>query len=169
MKFSDHLDSVCRRAGRDEQGLAVLFVDLDGFKSVNDSFGHAAGDRLLDQAAVRLQAAVRETDIVARLGGDEFVVLCEPLDSTHKAEALARRILTAMQVPFQLGGDDVAAISASIGLTVGCRAGDTPVSIIARADRAMYQAKASGRNRCHFYESTETADPAASISGGRRA
>jgi diguanylate cyclase (GGDEF)-like protein/PAS domain S-box-containing protein len=167
MKFSDHLDHVCRRAGHDEHELAVLFVDLDGFKRVNDSLGHAAGDRLLDQAAVRLRAAVRGTDIVARLGGDEFVVLCEPLDSVYKAEALARRILTAMQVPFHLGGDDVATISASIGLTVGCHADDTPESIIARADRAMYRAKASGRNRYHFYESTDIEADRRGLAGPR--
>jgi diguanylate cyclase (GGDEF)-like protein/PAS domain S-box-containing protein len=169
MKFSDHLDDACRRTGRPDGGLAVLFVDLDGFKAVNDSFGHAAGDRLLDQAAVRLQTALRDTDTVARLGGDEFVVLCEPLHALRDAEALASRILSTMQVPFDLGPNEVATISASIGLTIGCRAGDTPESIIARADRAMYQAKASGRNRCQIDEHTFAARRPRIIAGEPRA
>jgi diguanylate cyclase (GGDEF)-like protein len=112
---------------------------------------------------------VRETDIVARLGGDEFVVLCEPLHARRDAEALARRILRTMQVPFDLGPNEVATISASIGLTVGCRADDTPESIIARADRAMYQAKASGRNRCQIDGHSFSARPTRLISGEPRA
>jgi len=170
MQLSDQLEHIClRTATAGDQGLAVLFVDLDGFKSVNDSFGHAAGDRLLDQAAVRLRTAVRETDVVARLGGDEFVVLCHPLDSRYKAEALAGRILNAMQEPFALGGDDVATISASVGLTIGARAGDTPESIISRADRAMYRAKEAGRNRWLVFEDAAAAEPAPSSPGDARA
>jgi diguanylate cyclase (GGDEF)-like protein/PAS domain S-box-containing protein len=159
ISFSDHLDQACRRTRAPGRAIAVLFVDLDGFKTVNDSFGHAAGDRLLDQAAIRLRTAVRETDIVARLGGDEFVVLCEHVDSMERVEALARRILETMERPFDLGGDDVATISASIGVTIGNCDDDTPDSILARSDRAMYRAKAMGRNRYHVHGDTIAGAP----------
>ncbi len=96
---------------------AALFVDLDRFKTVNDTLGHTVGDQLLVEAAARISAAVRETDTVARLGGDEFVVVCEEIDGVHNATDAADRILAALRAPFCFGGDDVQ-VSASIGIAL---------------------------------------------------
>jgi diguanylate cyclase (GGDEF)-like protein/PAS domain S-box-containing protein len=136
------------RAGEDDRtGLAVLFLDLDDFKDVNDSRGHEAGDRLLVEVAGRLSGAVRETDTVARLGGDEFAVVCED-SSRHDAELVAQRIQEALQVPFDLDGDPVR-VGASIGIALSP---PHPVPELLRlADAAMYDAKVGGRHRTSVY------------------
>jgi diguanylate cyclase (GGDEF)-like protein len=122
--------------------LVVLFVDLDGFKEVNDRYGHRAGDRLLVAVADRLRHAARGTDLVARLGGDEFVVLCPGVDSVGEATAVGDRILERLATPFQLGEFDVS-VTACIGIAPAD--GHTlPEDLLAAADRAMYAAKRAG-------------------------
>ena len=124
--------------------LAVFFIDLDGFKWVNDGLGHAAGDRLLVAAADRLRSELRGSDTVSRFGGDEFAVLCESLDNHEHALAIGRRLTAAFAAPFALDGRTVR-LSASVGIAV---AGDddTPDSLLRNADLAMYRVKENGRN-----------------------
>ena len=130
--------------------LAVMFVDLDKFKEVNDTHGHEAGDLLLIEVAERLRRVSRASDTVARLGGDEFVVICEGLDSEETAERCAERFAEALSKPMSLGDADVP-VQASIGLSI--TTGDTsPEQVLRDADQAMYQAKASGRNRLVRFE-----------------
>jgi diguanylate cyclase len=139
-----------RQQERKEAKLAVLFVDLDGFKPVNDQFGHAVGDSLLKEVARRLQSAVREGDTLARIGGDEFLVLMEDIVDAADGAALAARVLQAMSEPATLGERQVS-ISASIGLVVYPDHGQTG-KLIANADSAMYAAKRAGGNTCVMFE-----------------
>ncbi|WP_348786494.1 diguanylate cyclase [Leifsonia sp. NPDC080035] len=127
--------------------VAALFIDLDGFKAVNDSFGHHAGDRLLSEVGLRIRQAVRQDDFVSRYGGDEFVVVCEVPDASS-AHDVAERIRTAIDEPFA-GLPPELAVHASIGLAVAenTGAGWNPDGLIRRADHAMYTAKNSGGNR----------------------
>ena len=138
-------------------GLGLLFIDLDHFKAVNDSLGHAAGDELLIIVAQRLRAAVREGGTIARLSGDEFVVV-DQLADTEDAAALANRLLEALAVPVVLDGLEVV-VSASIGAAVAEPADDTPDRLLRRADIAMYQAKGASRNSFQVHDPTQT-DPA---------
>jgi diguanylate cyclase (GGDEF)-like protein len=131
--------------------LAVLFIDLDGFKLVNDSLGHAAGDDLLLHAAERIQTAIREADVAARLGGDEFVVVCAELDEVATALAVARRIATSLERPFRVAGQD-AVVTASIGVAVADDADTTADDLLRRADLAMYEAKATGRGQLVVFD-----------------
>ncbi len=157
--FEDRLGHAVARLGRAEQRigarppsrLAVLFVDLDGFKAVNDSLGHAAGDRVLMEAAARLRDGARDADTVARIGGDEFVVLME--DVTHLADCvnIARRLLTALAQPIEIAGQPVM-ISGSIGIVLHPDHGQ-PDKLIAHADAAMYAAKRAGGNTYSVFES----------------
>jgi diguanylate cyclase (GGDEF)-like protein len=133
------------RTGR---GLSILFLDLDGFKQVNDTFGHEAGDALLIEVARRLREGVRGVDTVARLGGDEFVILC-PADETREATAwvehLAQRLLAALALPIRIG-DRSCTVTTSIGIATASD-GESPSEAIAVADAAMYRAKRAGKNR----------------------
>ena len=142
-RFLDQLGRVLARAGSDGE-VAVLFVDLDDFKSVNDTSGHGVGDQLLRQAGARLAAVVRPMDLIARLGGDEFAVLCDGI-GVVEAGAVARRVLEALDAPFHLDGRSFH-VSASTGIAIG-NATTTPDSVLRDADTAMYQAKRDGRNR----------------------
>jgi diguanylate cyclase (GGDEF)-like protein len=136
----DRTAQALRATGRYGGAIALLFVDLDDFKMVNDAFGHEAGDALLVDVAQRLRAEVRPSDTTARLGGDEFIVLCERLENPeHDAVAVARRLLAAMHRPFELLGKTVS-ISASIGIAVAT-GGEAPDTLVSRADGAMYRAK----------------------------
>ena len=117
----------------------MLFIDLDRFKSVNDSLGHAAGDELLRQAADRMRRAVRPTDTIARLGGDEFTVLCEDLGSVGDAQCVADRLSEELERPFDLLGTQ-RSIGVSIGIGVA-GALDSAEAVLAKADAAMYRAK----------------------------
>jgi diguanylate cyclase (GGDEF)-like protein len=129
-----------------EQGAltAALYVDLDGFKEVNDRFGHTLGDDLLCSVAARIRGAIRAVDTVARVGGDEFVVVCRDLEGTDEAVAIGRRIREALTQPFGLNVGPVG-IDSSIGIAFG-RAPDAD-NLLARADQALYRAKRKGRGR----------------------
>ncbi len=141
--LSDRLEQAFARPHGEGRHVALLFVDLDHFKLVNDSLGHAAGDSLLGQAAQRLRAAVRESDTVARLGGDEFVILCEGI-SAAEAERLAERVVAAFHAPFTLEGGD-ATVTSSVGVAIA-EVGATPAELLRDADTAMYRVKNGGRN-----------------------
>ena len=135
------------RAARLGKPLAVLFLDLDGFKGVNDGYGHEAGDELLRTITQRMLAAVRTTDTVARLAGDEFVVVLEMLNGDHDAMDVADKILQTLQKPFALSAATVS-ISASIGIAMHWPEDHTtPEQLITLADGAMYVAKKQGKNR----------------------
>jgi diguanylate cyclase (GGDEF)-like protein/PAS domain S-box-containing protein len=152
--FNQHAELALARARRAHAGVAVLFVDLDDFKLVNDSFGHAVGDRLLCDVTERLRGALRDTEIVGRQGGDEFLVLLADLPAPAGAEAatvraaaskVADRLRAALSTPLLLAGIEVD-VSASIGISVHPGDADTADELLTRADVAMYGAKRSGRN-----------------------
>ena len=136
---------------RAQAQVAVLFVDLDNFKEINDSFGHDAGDLVLIEVARRLSALARRTDTVARLGGDEFVVLCGDLDLHATPSLLAGRILQAVAVPFAAAGRDVP-VTCSVGIASTSEAATEPDRLMREADAAMYEAKKAGRNRYRAYD-----------------
>jgi diguanylate cyclase (GGDEF)-like protein/PAS domain S-box-containing protein len=130
---------------------AVLMVDLDRFKSVNDTLGHAAGDRLLKLCSRRLEACVRETDTVARLGGDEFALIQVGVEGATEAQALCSRLLAALVEPFELDGHEII-VTASIGVALAPSDAEEPGRLLQYADVALYRAKAEGRNTFRFFE-----------------
>jgi diguanylate cyclase (GGDEF)-like protein len=142
--FADRLSHAVERSRQTRERIAVLFVDLDRFKSVNDNFGHAAGDELLRQAAQRMRSAVRPADTVARLGGDEFTVLCEDLNAVNEASWVADRVSAALERPFDLFGSRTT-IGVSIGVAVA-DADDNAEALLDKADAAMYRAKNERRS-----------------------
>lgn len=151
----DRLQQLSAVRARSNQVAAVLFLDLDRFKLLNDSYGHDQGDELLIQVAQRLQACVREIDTVARLGGDEFVVALAQLSDDADlaqagAQAVANKILQALAQPFVLP-EVTWSLSASIGVALLVNARALPEDLLKQADMAMYQAKAAGRNGVHFF------------------
>ena len=151
--FAARLEDALARADDDpdgDGGFAVLFVDLDRFKAVNDTLGHSAGDRLLQEVAARLQRAVRPSDTVARLGGDEFAVLLTRLPTPDHAEAVAERVLDALRPPVRLGGREASA-DASVGVVAGRADHAAPDAVLREADLAMYTAKGAGRGRYAVY------------------
>ena len=137
--LESRLQAVDRRLGHPNHFVALLYLDVDGFKGVNDTYGHSLGDRLLQDIAFRIQGAVRPEDLVARLGGDEFVVLCE-VGSPDEAVLVGRRLQDAMAMPFVLDGNKLA-ISCSVGVAVDAMGEAASMELLVRADRAMYQAK----------------------------
>ena len=141
----DRLQHALRVAARGERMLAVLFVDLDGFKGVNDRYGHEAGDQLLVAVGGRLCDATREGDTVARLGGDEFVVLCEDIDDATEPVEIAERIIASLKQPLDLPGGQVS-VSGSVGIAVAGGT-DGASELLVRADFAMYAAKQRGPGR----------------------
>ena len=141
----DRLDQALREADRKQQRLAVLFVDVDRFKHINDSFGHAVGDAVLRRVVERLKAVARSSDTVARLGGDEFVILMEDLPTAADAESVAHRLVEAMQEPIEVLGHSLV-VTASIGCATYPDDADHISRLLAKADAAMYEAKAAGRN-----------------------
>jgi diguanylate cyclase (GGDEF)-like protein/PAS domain S-box-containing protein len=149
--LTDRLGQTLARAQRKESLLAICYLDLDGFKPVNDTWGHAVGDRVLVEAARRLSAAVRGGDTVSRLGGDEFVVLLADLVNFDECEAVIRRLLTAMATPFVLPAGE-GHLSASIGVTLYPVDDADPDMLIRHADHAMYVAKQAGRNQFHLFD-----------------
>ncbi|MBP8615854.1 MAG: GGDEF domain-containing protein, partial [Thermomonas sp.] len=165
-RFQDQLEHELMRAARTQQPLALMYIDLDGFKAVNDSLGHHAGDLLLLQVAGRLRNCVRETDTVARLGGDEFAIILPDLKELAIIDRIGHTLLERLQQPFELDGR-TAHISASIGVALWPRDGRTPTDLIHHADRAMYEAKRLGRNRLAHHASIATPPdlPAAAPAG----
>lgn len=155
--FLDRLEQEVKHAKRSSLPLAVLFMDLDGFKQVNDSFGHEAGDRLLSDVAGRLTGCVREEDTVARLGGDEFTLILAGAGHRQGAGLVAQTILDALSIPFIIEQQTVQ-ISVSIGITFYPQDASTPVALLEAADRAMYKAKKSGSNRVCFFNTSDNTD-----------
>ena len=153
--FTDRLRQALARTKRREQSLAVMFMDLDNFKVINDSLGHKMGDRLLVAATKRIQAVLRPEDTVARLGGDEFVFLLEDTD-LDSAIQVAERILEKLRAPFSLGGRELF-VTASIGVTVGDGSGKRAPDLLRDADLAMYRAKHAGKARYAVFEETMNA------------
>ncbi len=141
-----HLSQSLARVRRTHHDLAVLFIDIDGFKSVNDQHGHAAGDRVLRTMATRISESIRHGDQLGRLGGDEFVVIAEPVSGLHDALALAERILETTSVPIQVGQTELVP-SVSIGVAIAGDGDLTPDEILRDADLAVYKAKSAGRAR----------------------
>lgn len=148
--FRDRLEHALAKAKRDQVMVAVHCLDLDHFKEVNDTLGHAVGDRLLQAVALRVQAEVRGYDTVARLGGDEFAIIQPECDRTERADVLSKRLVAAMSRPFNIDGHEVL-ISASVGITLYPRDADNPDQLLMNADIAMYRAKAEGRGRGCFF------------------
>lgn len=140
------LDAACRRAKRNGSYLAVLFLDLDGFKAINDAHGHAMGDQLLIEVAGALRESVRETDLIARLGGDEFVILIENQGASGSSERIAQKIIDRLGQPFQIQGEHLT-IGTSIGIARYPRNGSDSQSLIKNADVALYEAKARGKGQ----------------------
>ncbi len=152
----DRIEQAIRQAQRNNTTTALLLLDLDEFKKINDTFGHAIGDKLLCEAASRLKRIVRETDTVARLGGDEFVVLLADLGGYEKVKLIAEKILTSLNRPFDLAGHLVS-LSSSIGISFYPQNGEDNDSLIRYADIAMYQAKKK-RGSYRFYTSNMNID-----------
>lgn len=148
--FQDRLRRALARHRRHEQKGALMFIDLDRFKQVNDTLGHGKGDELLVEATARLLDCVREDDTVARLGGDEFTVVLNELDDESRARDVAERIIRSLEDPFKLSGNE-AFISASIGIVLFPGDGDTIEALTRNADMAMYEAKNKGRATFQFF------------------
>lgn len=149
--FNERLAGAIALAQRHNQSIGVLFLDLDGFKQINDTLGHCSGDILLQQVAQRLTQCVRESDVVARLGGDEFVVLLNELSSENSAEGVAQKILRCLRTPFTLASNEIE-IGASIGIALFPDHGDDGETLLEKADSAMYLAKARCRNDFNIFD-----------------
>lgn len=150
--FQDRLTQAITHAFRSDTGFSLLFIDLDGFKAVNDRFGHGTGDRVLVDIAQRIRTTMRASDTVARLAGDEFVAILDDVRARRDAGLAATKILRAVSSPLK-DCDGELRISASIGIARFPRDGTSADELLQNADRAMYRAKASGRNRYRFHVS----------------
>ncbi len=155
--FMDRLQQDIVQAEREERKLAVLFIDLDRFKGINDSLGHAAGDELLRQAAARLRQGMREGDTVARLGGDEFTILINALSSAKAAGSAAEHVIAALSEPFIVENVENV-VSASVGIAVYPSDSGNAELLMRQADTAMYRAKAGGRGKYVFFEEAMNAE-----------
>jgi diguanylate cyclase (GGDEF)-like protein/PAS domain S-box-containing protein len=155
--FQERLPQALAQARRNGKMVAVHFLDLDRFKHINDTLGHAVGDALLREIGQRLRGCLRGADMVVRLGGDEFAILQTDLKRIDGASALARKVVAAVAEPIHLGGQEVAT-SASVGITVYPIDDSPPAQLLQNADLAMYQAKREGRNAVRFYTPTLNAE-----------
>ncbi|MDO8300660.1 diguanylate cyclase [Lacisediminimonas sp.] len=148
--LTNYLPAALRRVQASGRMLAVMYLDLDGFKAVNDTLGHLAGDELLRAAALRMKSALKPSDSIARHGGDEFVLIIEQMNSESDAAQVAQRMLEVLRNPFELtNGRNI--VAASIGVSLYPRDGADSEQLLARADEAMYRAKTSGRGLFRFY------------------
>ena len=147
----DRIQIMLASARRNRTEVGIMFIDLDNFKTINDSLGHYAGDELLKRVASRLQSSLRNVDLVGRLGGDEFLVVLADLANAEDIAPVAEKISEAISEPFSLE-DQILSVSASIGVSVFPRDGETPDSLIRNADAAMYLAKERGRNNWQFFQ-----------------
>ncbi len=148
--FGDRLEQALAGSRREHWICALLFVDLDRFKAVNDTFGHPVGDQLLVQVSTRLRETVRESDTVARLGGDEFTVILQDVSGDAAVALVAEKIIQRLSEPFEIAGNEIF-IGATLGIAVYPGDADDAGGMLRNADLAMYQAKQEGRNRYHFY------------------
>jgi len=151
--FDDRLRHAITQAKRDQTRLALMFLDLDNFKPINDTFGHQVGDLLLQAAAKRMQDCIRESDTAGRIGGDEFVVLLPILGEGQDALVVAEKIRHSLNQPFELPGYQSLNISSSIGIAIYPDHGSEEIQLAKNADDAMYYAKAHGRNRVQLFQS----------------
>ena len=150
--FTDRLQQMLAQAKRSTSQGALIYLDLDKFKPVNDTLGHSIGDRVLMAIAQRLQSAVRESDTVARIGGDEFVVLLPSIESRQDASTVAEKIRLALEQPFEISGHTIQ-IGCSLGIAVYPEHGEDEICLMKNADTAMYKAKQNGRNNVQMYHS----------------
>lgn len=153
MFFNERLADALAAAAQDQTPMAVMFLDLDRFKLINDSLGHAAGDQLLQEVAKRLRQCLRKHDLVARWAGDEFTLLLTDIDSSEDAVTIAQKILTAMKPNFTLEGQPLH-IGSSIGIAIYPNDGEDAETLLKNADAALYRAKDGGRNSYHLYTSS---------------
>jgi len=151
-RFTSELEQAMARVTRGFSGVTVMYIDLDGFKQVNDSLGHAAGDELLKEVGRRLTDCLRANDIVARLGGDEFVVLMTGWVERNYVQAIAGRILISVARPFTLKSGVEASVGCSIGIADCWEPDVEAATLLNRADEALYQAKAAGKNTMRFFD-----------------
>jgi diguanylate cyclase (GGDEF)-like protein len=149
--LADRLQQAILQSQRRRHSLAVVFLDLDGFKSVNDRHGHAVGDTLLIALAQRMKASLREGDTLARMGGDEFVVILVDLEQAQDCDPVLERLLLAVSAPFE-SGSAVLQVSASMGVTIYPQDGSDADLLMRHADQAMYAAKQAGKNRFHLFD-----------------
>lgn len=150
--FNDRLQQAIAHARRDKTRLALMFLDLDKFKPVNDLFGHQVGDLLLQAVAKRIQGCIRESDTAGRLGGDEFVVLLPTIEDVQDALMIAEKIRHALDQPFELAGNRNLHISSSIGIAIYPVHGSNDIELTKNADDAMYHVKALGRNKVQLFQ-----------------
>lgn len=157
--LKDRLKQSLKRAIREKCRVAVLFLDLDDFKKINDTLGHQVGDEMLKQAAKRIESLLRKDDTIARLGGDEFVVVLDRLDKSEDASLVATKVLAAIQEPFRIADRELF-IGVSIGISIFPQDGEDTDTLVRNADVAMYQAKQLGKNHYYFYmkELSQTAN-----------
>ncbi len=151
MLFRDRVQQAIAQAQRNQSKLAVMFIDLDGFKAVNDMHGHSSGDSLLEQVAERMRLCVRSGDTVARLGGDEFTVLLRDVKDMESIERVAQKLLDLATQPYDLGCVQPTSVSFSVGISSYPEDGDNFDALLSHADQAMYEAKQGGKNRYVFY------------------
>lgn len=149
-QLSDRMEQAIAWAKRHHEKFAVLFVDLDRFKQVNDTFGHATGDQLLQSVAQRLRSVVRHSDTVSRLGGDEFVLLLSEVNEEEVTAVKVEKIRQVVVAPYSIAGNDLD-IGATIGISIFPDDGNDATMLIRNADAAMYHAKEAGRNKCQFF------------------
>ncbi|SEL08989.1 bifunctional diguanylate cyclase/phosphodiesterase [Nitrosovibrio tenuis] len=154
--LADRMKVAIKRAARQSKRLAVLFVDLDRFKPINDSLGHEVGDKLLKVVAARMQDSVRSVDTVSRVGGDEFVVLLSEIESSEDAARVAEKLITELSQPYNIDEHELT-LTASVGICIYPDNGTEPSVLLRNADASMYIAKEAGRNRYQFYSDDMTA------------
>ena len=148
--FRDRVVNAIAQAKRHRRGIAVMYLDLDHFKLVNDGLGHSVGDSLLSEVAARLQGSIRASDTISRLGGDEFTILLNDTNSTEAIFGIARKILQSLSKPFRVNGHELF-ITASIGISLFPADGDDVETLLKSADSAMYRAKELGRNQAQLF------------------
>lgn len=158
--FGIHLEHSLQKAKRNKEGFALLFLDLDGFKAVNDSMGHGAGDQLLQFVAQRLEECIRDEDTAARFGGDEFIIILEDVKQATDAEVVAAKIINSVSKPV-IFGDQSASVSTSIGISLYPDDAEDSEELLQAADSAMFRAKSRGKNNYRLYgrSSEDEADP----------
>ena len=153
LMLDDRLEHAVQQHLRNHGQIAVFFIDLDDFKYVNDTFGHATGDRLLKAIADMLREMFRDEDTIARFGGDEFVILIQSFESQAALELIAEKIVNEVSETLNIEGNEIT-VATSVGIAVAPSGGTDPQTLLRSADKAMYQAKTMGRNRYHFYRHT---------------